>query len=193
MMGKEQYILENVEIFGQERLRVKNFQEEAEKERQTGIQDQWQQESPAREYLEQAKCCNDTDCTHRKMMHGLCALKCGEWEEYKNTLRTEVKATEWAFDRMQEAFEKVAKDEARKLSTAQAIVIRSIDYLRRIIAPAGEQGGVAMSYLCPHCNSFPVADNVWWVSGEMGGTRSVEKKYDWKQPHRLLVVQGRKC
>ena len=30
----------------------------------------------------------------------------------------------------------MAKDEARKLSTVQEIIIRSTDYLRRIIAPA---------------------------------------------------------
>ena len=36
-----------------------------------------------------------------------------------------------------------------------------------------------MSYLCPHCNSFPMEDYVWWVSGrksiQIGGARSVEK------------------
>ena len=76
-----------------------------------------------------------------------------------------MKAAEWAFDRIKEAFEKVAKDEARKLSTVQELMMRSADYLRRIIAPAGEQGDVAMSYLCPHCHSFHMEDYVWWVSG----------------------------
>ena len=65
------------------------------------------------------------------MKHGFFALQNGEWEEYKNTFRTEVKATEWACDRAEEAFEKVAKDEARKLSTVQEIMTRSTDYLRR--------------------------------------------------------------
>ena len=66
-----------------------------------------------------------------------------------------MKATEWASDRIKEAFEQVAPNEARKLNIVQEIMIRSIDYLRRIIAPVGGQGGVTMSYLCPHCNSFP--------------------------------------
>ena len=35
------------------RATVKRFREEAEEERQAGIQGQWQLESPAREYLEQ--------------------------------------------------------------------------------------------------------------------------------------------
>ena len=188
-----------MEIFGQERLRVKNFQEEAEKERQTGIlQGQWQQESPAREYLEQAKCCKGTDCTHRMMKYGLFALKCGKWEEYKNTFRSEVKATEWAFDRIKEAVEKVAKDESRKLSTAQAIVIKSTDNFRRIIAPAGEQGGVTMSYLCPHCNSFPMVDNVRWVSGGKKAYKLVVRDL-WRKirleatKQALSGADGRKC
>ena len=36
-----------------------------------------------------------------------------------------------------------------------------------------------MSYLCPHCNSFPMEDYVWWVSAgisvQLGVVRSVEK------------------
>ena len=78
----------------------------------------------------------------------------------KNTFRNEVKVTEWAYDRIKEAFEQAAKDEAEKLSIVQEIMIRSTDHLRRIIAPAGRQGGVSMSYLCPHCNSFPMEDYV---------------------------------
>ena len=69
------------------------------------------------------KCCSDTDCTHRKMMPGFLDLRSGEWEEKKNTFRAEVKATEWAFETIQEASGKVAKDEARKLSTVQEIMI----------------------------------------------------------------------
>ena len=52
---------------------------------------------------------------------------------------------------------------------------------------------LAKSYLCPHCNSFLLEDYVRWVSGEnprSGGQQIVEKKYDWKQPNRLLVVQS---
>ena len=84
----------------------------------------------------------------------------------------------------------MANDEARKLSTVQEIMIRGTDYLPRIIAPAGEQGGVAMAHLCPHCNSFPMEDYVWWVSGkkskQIGGVRSVEKN----TTGSLLVLQG---
>ena len=99
------------------------------------------------------------------MKKGFTALKGGNWEEYKNTFRKEVKASEWAFDRIKEAFERVAQDEAEKVSIVQEIMIRSTDYLRRIIAPVGRQGGVTMSYLCPHCNRFLLEDYILWVSG----------------------------
>ena len=77
------------------------------------------------------------------------------------------------------------------MSVVQEIMFKSTDYLRRIIAPVGGQGGVPMSYLCPNCNSFPLEDYVWWFVGrniQTGGPQFVEK-YDWKQPNRLLVVQ----
>ena len=63
-------------------------------------------------------------------------LKGGDWEEQESIFSVQAKATEWVFDRKQEAFEKVAKDNARKLSTVQKIMLGSTDYLRRTIAPA---------------------------------------------------------
>ena len=75
-----------------------------------------------------------------------------------------MRASEWAFDRIKDAFDLVAKDEVDKMSNVQEIMLKSTDYLRRIIAPVGGQGGVTMSYVCPNCNSFPLEDYVWWVS-----------------------------
>ena len=59
------------------------------------------------------------------------------WKNTKNTFRKEVKVSEWALTELKEAFEELAKAEARKLSTVQEIMISSTDNLRRIIAPAG--------------------------------------------------------
>ena len=75
-----------------------------------------------------------------------------------------MKAPEWASDRIKEAFDLVAQDEAEKVSIVQEIMLRSTDHLRRIIAPVGGQGGVTASFLCPNCNSFLLEDCVWWVS-----------------------------
>ena len=72
----------------------------------------------------------------------------------KRPSREKMRASEWAFDSIKEAFELVAQDEAENMSIVQEIMLRSTDCLRRIIAPVGGQGGVTMSYLCPNCNSF---------------------------------------
>ena len=149
------------------------------------MQGQWQLESPAREYLEQVHCCLDTDC--------FIALKSGEREEYKNTFRKEVKATECAFDRIREAFEKVAQDEASKLSTVLDIMLRSTNNLRRTHhrASGRRQGGVTMSYLCPHCNSFPMEDYVWWVSGRKKHRKRVVR--DLWRVKRLEATRQASC
>ena len=39
---------------------MKRFREQAEEDKQAGIQGQLQLESTAKEYLEQVKCCDDT-------------------------------------------------------------------------------------------------------------------------------------
>ena len=66
------------------RSKAKKFRQLADEEKQAGIQGQWQQESPAREYLEQVKCCHDTDCNESMMKQGFTALK---MERGKNTKR----------------------------------------------------------------------------------------------------------
>ena len=45
----------------------------------------------------------------------------------KIIFKVEVSATEWAFERIREAFEKVAKDEARSLNIVQGIMLKSTD------------------------------------------------------------------
>ena len=104
-MGKEPYLRGNWAHFSCERSKAKKFRQLADQEKQAGIQGQWQQESPAREYLEQVKCCHDTDRNEPMMKKGFTALKNGTWEEYKDTFRRKMKASEWAFDRIKEAFE----------------------------------------------------------------------------------------
>ena len=83
MLGKEQYIRVMCEYYSCERMKVKKFRDEAEKEKQEGVQGPWQRESPAKEYLEQVKCCRDTDCTSRMMNQAFLALKGGDWENTK--------------------------------------------------------------------------------------------------------------
>ena len=75
MMEKEPYLRGMWEHFSCERSKASKYRQLADEEKQAGIQGQWQQESPAREYLEQVKCCHDTDCSESMMMNGFIALK----------------------------------------------------------------------------------------------------------------------
>ena len=56
-----------------------------------------------KEYLEQVKCCHDTDCNEPMMKKGFTALKFGTWEVYKETFRKKMNASERAFDRIEDA------------------------------------------------------------------------------------------
>ena len=63
------------------------------------------------------------------------------------------------------------------MSIVQEIMLRSTDYLRRIIELLGGQGGVTMSYLCLHCNSFretTFGGSLRGRSTPAGGVRFVE-------------------
>ena len=51
-----------------------------------------------------------------------------------------MRASEKAFDRIKEAFDLVARDEVEKMSIVPEIMLKSTDYLRRIITPVGGQG-----------------------------------------------------
>ena len=50
------------------------------------------------------------------MMRCTClAMKNGGWEDFEERYRKEGKSSEWTFERIREAFEKVAKDEIGRL------------------------------------------------------------------------------
>ena len=82
MLEKDQYIQGMLRVFSCARLKAKKFREDAEKEKQEGIQGRWQRESLAKEYLEQVKCCKDTECTPGMMKQAFFALKGEDWEEF---------------------------------------------------------------------------------------------------------------
>ena len=167
------------EYFYFERLKAKKFCEGV-RERTTGrdTQGQWQHESPAKEYMEQVKCWKDTDCTPRMMKQGFFfALKSGEWEQCKSIFKVEAMATEWAFERIREAFEKVAEEEARRLNIVQRIILKSG-------APLRQQEGneVSRCHMCAqNAGVFP-----WKTT--CGGFAICGENYDWRAPNRLLVV-----
>ena len=63
ILGKDQYIQGMWEYLSLEITKAKRLLKDAEKEKQEGMQRQWQRESLAEEYLEQVKSSADTDGT----------------------------------------------------------------------------------------------------------------------------------
>ena len=176
------------------RQRQRRFSKMWRGRRQEGIQGQRQQESAFGEVLEQVK--GNADMGRR----GYFAMKNGSWEDFKDRYRKEGKSKEWALERIREAYEKVAKDEIGRLGTVHEKSLRkSTDFLRRVIAPVGGMGGVTLSYVCPHCNSFPLEDYIWWASTGHGDGNNRKKKhcswwcavcggkYEWSAPNRMLT------
>ena len=67
------------------------------------------------------------------MRRGHFAMKNGSWEDFKERYRKEGTSSEWTFERIREAFEKVAKDEIARLGIVQEILRK-----RRRIIPSME-------------------------------------------------------
>ena len=61
-------------------------------------------------------------------------------------------------------------------SIAKEVMLRSMYFLRRIIALVRVQGGVTLSYVCFHCHRFPLAHYIWRVSLTPGTASKIRKK-----------------
>ena len=134
-------------------------------------------------------------CISEVMRKGNIAVRGSRWEEFKEECRAKEKSSEWASGTIGEACEKVAKEEVGRLGIVQEIFRKTMDFLRRIIAPVGGRRGVTLSYICPHCNRFLLEDNIWWVST---GKKHCSwwcaicgERCEWRSPNRILVVQLR--
>ena len=78
-------------------------------------------------------------------------------------------------EKIRQSYEKVEKQEVGRLGIVQETLWKSVDFLRRIIAPVGGRGAVTLSYICPHCNSFPLEDGIWWVSTGHGDSHKKKR------------------
>ena len=120
-------------------------------------------------------------------------VKGGDWEEYKSIFKVEARATEWAFERIREAFEKVAEEEARRLSTVKRIMLKSTDYLAAHHCASRRARRCHDVISVPKLQQLSPENYVWWVSA--GKKHSswwcaiCGENYDWRAPYRLLVVQ----
>ena len=107
-------------------------------------------------------------------------------KNFENTFRKEVKASEWASDRIKEAFEQVAQDEAEKLSIVQ---YRLLAAYHRASRRAGRSHNVLF---VPALHRFPLG-RLHLVGLRRKRTQQLVVRDLWretrKQPNWLLVVQ----
>ena len=141
------------------------FRQLADEEKQAGIQRSVAAGSPAREYSEHVKCCHDTDRNELMMKNGFTALKNGTWEEYKETLKEKMNVSEWAFDRIKEAFDLVARWSHNVVTCAQTAKVSL--------------------WKTTFCGSL-------WEKPQGGGAQFVEKSTTGGNRTGLLVVQTEK-
>ena len=57
----------------------------------------------------------------------------------------------------------VRQDDDQRKSIVQQDMQQSTFFLRRVIEG---QGGIALSYVGPHCHRYPRGDSIWWVLTE---------------------------
>ena len=88
MMGNEQLICGMWVYFTLERAKVRKIPAEASREKQEGIQGQWQQESSFREVLEHVQGNADMGGDSQTMRQCYLAMRNGSWEEFKERYRT---------------------------------------------------------------------------------------------------------
>ena len=110
MMGNEQFLRGMWEYFTLARAEVRKTLADASREKQEGIQGQWQQESHLRVVLKQVKRNADTDCGSQMMRRGSLAMKSGRWVDLKERYRKEGQSSEWTLERKRDAYERVAKE-----------------------------------------------------------------------------------
>ena len=188
------------EYFSVKRARARVVSADAAKKKQEGTKGQWQLGSPFEEVLEQVNGSSDTYCDAYMMLRASYAVETGSWEGFKEAFRDTGEISEWAFDRIKEAYDKVASEDVGRLSIAQDILRKSTDFLRRVLAPVDGVGGITLSYVCPHC----VTASLWRItSGRSSGHGDVNNRkkkcswwcaacggqFDWRAPNRILVIQ----
>ena len=81
------------EYFTLKRAEAKRIRDDAAREKQEGVQSQWQQESPFREILEQARRNEDVGCSSEVVRKGFFAIRDSRWEDFKEECRVKGKSS----------------------------------------------------------------------------------------------------
>ena len=132
----------------------------------------------------------DMGCSSEVDRKGYVAMRDSRWEDFKEECRVQGKSSEWAPGTIREAYEKVVKEEAGRLGVVRAILRKSTDFLRRIIAPVEWEESLCRTSARTatvfsvglHLVSTAKKRCSWWcaICGE---------RYEWRAPDRILAVQ----
>ena len=75
------------------------------------------------------------------------AVKAGLADDWSELIRHE-ELNPWMVANLKESFHQARQEDDQRKSIVQKVMQRSI-------APVQVQGGATLSYVCPHCQSFP--------------------------------------
>ena len=122
VFGSGQFLRGMWEYFSLKRVGARKYLADGAREKQEGKQGQEQDEPPFKEVLEQIKRSADIHIAVSKP----CAVPTSQWSMaigriFKEEYRKDGKFCEWTFERIREAYEKVAMDDIGRLGTAQEI------------------------------------------------------------------------
>ena len=108
------------------------------------------------------------------------------WPDDWSELRKSDGLNPWTMAKLTESYCQAKHDDEKCRSIVQQIMQRSTDFRRRFIVSVEGQGGVTLSYVCPHCHRHPREDYIWWVQTEHGvGSKSKKKQCNWWRPVQL--------
>ena len=118
IVGKEPFLMDCGSTSLSKMAGATKIPEDPARERQEGIQGQWQQESPFREYLEQVRGHVEKGCGAQMMRKIFSQLG----EESRKGCREKEESSEWTLEKIREACEKVAREEVGRLGIVQEIL-----------------------------------------------------------------------
>ena len=136
-LGMQQYLRRMWELFTDKKSMGQSSLVGCGKERQEGIQGNWQKESPFKQYLELVKRGSDLSCDGGSMCRAYNAGRSG-WESHKEEFQKDGGLSVWASMKVKECYDKVESEDTGRLSVAQDILRKSTDFLRESSHPLVE-------------------------------------------------------
>ena len=119
----------------------------------------WPEDSPHKEEMASLRGCKNLSVPGMMVRK---AIRPGLDDDRSEVMRSEELNT-GRMAKLMESYHQAKQKDAQREQCAAGVAVTT-DFLRRIIAPVRGQGGVALSYVCPHFHCLPLEDFIWCVS-----------------------------